>query len=72
MDYFKHSAKCESVRQAEAAGEVADSMDVRKALMERFHAGELTLDQVKAELTRIKRNAKKNGQVSRASVYRHS
>ncbi len=35
--------KRDAVKNAEADGLVADSMDVRKALMERVHAGEITL-----------------------------
>lgn len=69
MDYNNHSAKVAAVRDAEAAGHVADSMEVRMALMARFHSGELTLDQVRAELARIKRSAKKNNQTTRSEVY---
>ena len=56
MDYFKHSKKLDAVKDRLAAT-VADSMDVRIALIERMDAGELTLEQVQAELKRIKRNA---------------
>lgn len=57
------------MRDAEAAGEVADSLDVRKALIARMHAGELTLAEVQAELARIKRNAKRNGQITRNQAF---
>jgi polysaccharide deacetylase 2 family uncharacterized protein YibQ len=57
------------LRNAEAAGQVADSLAVRVALIERMRAGELTLEQVQKELKRIKRNAKRNGQVTRAKAY---
>lgn len=50
-----------AVNKADAAGQVADSKEVRMALIQRMHAGELTLEQVQAELARIKRDAKKNG-----------
>jgi hypothetical protein len=69
MDYFKHKAKLDGLKQAEAAGLVADSMAVRIALIERMHAGELTLDQVQAELKRIRRGAKSAGQTTRAKAY---
>lgn len=69
MDYFKHKARLDAVKEAEATGQVADSMDVRLALIERMHAGELTLEQVQTELARIKRAAKRNGQITRAQAY---
>lgn len=72
MDYLKHKRKMEKLKDAEAAGEVADSMEVRMALVKRMHAGELTLEQVQAELAKIKRNAKKNGQTTRDKAYRRS
>lgn len=72
MDYLKHSAKMAAVRQQEAAGQVADSMDVRKALIARMNAGELTLEQVQAELKHIKRGAGKAGQTTRAAAYRRA
>ena len=68
-DYFKHQAKCDDLRTAESAGIVSDSLDVRIALIERMHKGELTLDQVKAELARIKRQGRKSGLVTRAQAY---
>ena len=68
-DWFKARMKREAQRQAEADGLVADSMDVRKALMAKFHSGECTLEQVQAELAAIKRNAKKNGKITREQAY---
>lgn len=56
-------------RRSEAAGEVADSLDVRMALIKRMEAGELTLEQVQAELKRIKRGAKAAGKVTRAQAF---
>lgn len=61
--------KRETVRSAEANGQVADSMEVRLALVHRMNTGELTLAQVQAELKRIKRDAKKNGKVTRAQAF---
>ena len=59
----------QAVRAAEAAGQVADSIDIRKALMARVHSGEITLEQAQAELRKIKRGAKAAGQVTRAQAF---
>ncbi|MBE9509099.1 MAG: hypothetical protein IMY86_13765 [Chloroflexi bacterium] len=40
----------------------ADNMQVRKELLKRMDAGELTLAQVQAELKRIQREARKRGE----------
>ena len=55
--------------EAESAGLVADSMEVRLALMAQFHSGEKTLEAVQEELQRIKRSAKKIGKVTRNQAY---
>lgn len=68
-DYFDRRMKLDAQKEAEAAGRVADSMEVRLALMAKFHSGECTLEQVQAELAAIKRNAKKNGQITRSQAY---
>ncbi len=57
--------KRRAVDQADAAGLVVDSLAVRRALMERVRAGEITLEAAKIELKAIKR-----GGVTRASVWR--
>lgn len=62
--------KFAELHRSEAAGEVADSLDVRKALIQRMTAGELTLDQVQAELKRIRRGAAKAGKVTRTAAFR--
>jgi hypothetical protein len=59
-----------AVNEAEAAGQVADSMDVRMALMARVGKGEITLQQAQDELKRIKRTAKATGKATRAQVFR--
>lgn len=61
--------KREAVKAAEASGKVADSMEVRRALIERMDAGELTLEQVQAQLKKIKSGAKRNGLVTRAQAF---
>lgn len=68
--YTRRRRKLDAMEDAEASGEVADSMAVRTALVEKMHAGEMTLEEVQAELKRIKRNAKKNGQITRDQAYR--
>jgi hypothetical protein len=69
MDYLRHQQKNASVKAAEASGAVADSMDVRRHLIARMDAGEITFDQMQAELKRIKASAKRNGQLTRAQAY---
>lgn len=64
--------KRDAVADAEAAGQVADSLEKRKALMEQVHAGLITLEQAQAELKRIKRGAKAAGQTTRAKVWRNA
>lgn len=64
-----HKRKKQAVWASEAEGEVADSMDVRRALIAKMHSGEMTLEQVQAELKRIQRGAKAKGQVTRAQAY---
>ncbi len=61
--------KRQAVRDAEGRGDIADSMDVRLALLARMKAGELTLEQVQAELKRIKRGAKSVGKITRAKAF---
>lgn len=62
--------KRRAMKAAEAAGVVADSMAVRKALMARVKAGEISLADAQAELKRIKRGAKAAGMTTRNRVYR--
>jgi hypothetical protein len=60
-----------NLKKAEDEGLVADSMDVRMALMEEFHAGKKTLQDVQSELKKIKENAKKSGKLTRSQAYRN-
>lgn len=64
--------KREAVDKADKSGEVADSMEVRKKLMERVYSGESTIEEVQAELRKIKRDAKKNGKLTRQQVWSRS
>jgi hypothetical protein len=61
--------KRDALKTAEAAGQVADNMDVRLALMSRVHSGEITLAQAQAELKKIKSGAKRAGLVTRAQAF---
>jgi len=72
MTYESHRDRLKAQKQAESEGLVADSLDVRMDLIARMKAGEITFDQMQAELRRIKRDAKKNGQVTRSQAYRGS
>lgn len=69
MDPFEVSARKQHMRDREAEGSVADSMDVRRALMERVHSGEITLEDAQAELARIKRGAKASGKITRNQAW---
>ena len=69
-DIFDAQRKNKFVKSAEESGQVADSMTVRLALIARMKAGELTLDQVQAELKRIQRSAGSAGKMTRAKAWR--
>jgi hypothetical protein len=58
-----------NVKHCEAEGLIADSTEVRMALMEKVRTGECTLQEVQAELKKIKRNAKKNGQITKNQAF---
>lgn len=61
--------KRSNVKECEKNGEIADSTDVRMALMEQTRSGEKTLAEVQSELKKIQRNAKKNGQITRSQAF---
>lgn len=67
--FWRREERRNALNEAEKRGEVADSIEVRKALIARMQSGEMTLDEVQAELARIKRTAKKHGKKTRAGVY---
>ncbi len=69
MDYFEAVARRQNVKQMEADGLIADSMDVRLEIVARIHAGEISLEQGQAELRRIKSAAKRNGQTTRDKAF---
>lgn len=61
--------KLAAMRKAEAAGDVSDNMEVRKALMKRVRSGELTLVEAQWELDIIKRNGKLVGKKTRKQAF---
>lgn len=69
MDEFERRARFDAQRKAERDGRVADSMEIRLALMARVHSGEITLAAAQTELKRIKRGAKANGQITRNQAF---
>lgn len=58
-----------ALNKAEKSGLVADSMEVRLALMSRVDRGEITLEQAQAELKKIKAGAKRAGKLTREQAY---
>ncbi len=57
------------LKEAEESGQVADSLEVRMALMARVKSGEITLAEAQVELRRIKRGAGQRGLITRAQAY---
>jgi hypothetical protein len=70
--YYDRIAKREAVDKADEAGELADSMAVRTEIMRRIEAGEITLTEGQQELKQIKRDAKKNGKLTRQQKWSRS
>jgi hypothetical protein len=68
--FWRVERQKDALRQAEAGGQVADSLDVRQALMGRVHKGEITLAAAQAELKKIRRGAKAAGKVTRSQAFR--
>ncbi len=69
MDEFERRARLNDQRIAESEGRVADSMEVRMALMQRVHAGEISLADAQSQLKRIKAGAKRKGQITRNQAW---
>ena len=59
-----------NIEKLEEQGLIADSMEVRKSLVERVMRGEITPEQSREELKRIQRNAKRNGLKTRNQAWR--
>ena len=65
----RQTAKRDNVTKCEAEGVIADSSEVRLALMAQVRSGEKTLEEVQKELKKIKRDAKKNGKITRNEAF---
>lgn len=59
-----------NIEKLEEQGLIADSMEIRKSLVERVMRGEITPEQSREELKRIQRNAKRNGLKTRNQAWR--
>ena len=70
MPWERQMRQQNQILKAESEGRVADSLDVRIALIQKVERGEMTLAELQAELKRIQRNAKKNGKITRTQAYR--
>jgi hypothetical protein len=61
--------KMRNLREAEEAGIVADSHEYRLSLLESVYKGDITLEDAQKELRKVKREAKKNGKITRNQAY---
>lgn len=68
--YDRRLDKRVALQLAEEQGIVADSTDFRQALVSKIKAGEVTVQQAQAELSKVKREAKKNGKKTRSQIWR--
>ena len=58
-----------NVNKCESEGIIADSKEVRLALMAQVRSGEKTLEEVQKELKNIQRDAKKSGKITRNQAF---
>ena len=68
--YDRRMDKRVALQIAEEQGIVADSSALRASLVAKIHSGEMTIEQVQAELRKAKREAKKNGLKTREQIWR--
>lgn len=68
--YDRRLDKRVALQIAEEQGIVADSSELRAFLVAKIHSGEMTIEQVQAELRKVKRGAKKNGLKTRNQIWR--
>lgn len=68
--YDRRIDKRVALELAEEQGLVADSTELRAALVAKVHSGEMTIEQAQAELRKVKREAKKNGLKTRDQIWR--
>ena len=69
MNFLTSHKKQNAIRQAEKEGRVADSLNIRMAIMKRVETGEITLKEGQAELKRIKKKAKSIGMITRKQAW---
>ncbi len=69
MSIYDKIAARNAVERAEAEGIVADSSEVRLALMKQVTSGERSLESIQEELKKIKRSAKKKGKITRNQAF---
>jgi hypothetical protein len=69
-NFQKRIDKFNSIKDAELKGIVADSLAVRKAMLEKVHAGQITLEEAQRQLKKIKSTAKSNGLITRDEAYK--
>jgi len=67
--FWTVARKRSAMHKAEDAGLIADSMDVRLALLKKIESGELAPEDAQAALAKIKRDAKRNGKITRQQAY---
>jgi len=68
--YDRRVDKRVALQIAEEQGIVADSTELRQALVAKLQSGEMTIQQVQDELRKVKREAKKNGKKTREQIWR--
>lgn len=68
-EFWRKMEQRRALREAEESGQVADSLEVRKGLIARMKAGEMTLAEIQEELRKIQRGAHRRGLVTRAQAY---
>ena len=69
-DIFEAKERQQMIADAEQQGRVSDSLEVRMALIKKMQEEGRTLKEIQDELKRIKREGKRNGQITRAQAYR--
>lgn len=72
MNEETRQRKRRELNKADESGEIADSMEVRRKIMERVRSGEITLKQGQDELAKIKRTAKRKGKLTRSQKWSRS
>jgi hypothetical protein len=61
--------KKEAVNIAEEKGLIVDSIEIRKALLEKVREGKISLEEAQSQLKKIKSGAKKKGLITRHQAW---